>query len=332
MQSVCDEYFNALFPTNSSIDNEIFIAKDCVNNSAKLTLFIFWLLIWIIMLIWSGSKTAKDLIDNRWSWNNRRGIYLITSIMSVCQILLYIIYLAGFHNKVKYFVLALIPFMARLNISVLLRAWFQTISDRYTEESIRIIKLVFKIADNAMNILSGVSCFVCFLVGPMVAYPDKPELINWFYIFGISLSSVSGFTSCILMIVVGMKLKALCHVDNIIKSQNNDLEILGKKISFVIFVAFGCIGLQFGIIIIPIWMIWDLYGVFYFHFTLNEFGIFLSGFLTMFLFTKFGKILGVSTNTSENSSKPEIVMPPKFSFTVEEMTTRVSPDEMFANI
>jgi len=328
----CDEYFNPLFPQNFSKDNELFIAKDCVHNSAKLTLFIIWLLVWIVMLSWAGGKIVLDFIDRRLSWNNRRSVSLITFFMAVCEIFLYSIYLMGFHNKVKYFVLAIVPFLARLNTSVLLRAWFQSISDRYTEKSIRITKIVFKIADNGMNILSGVSCFVCFLVGPMVAYPDNPELVNWFYIFGISLSSVSGFTSCILMIVVGIKLKALCHVDNIIKVQNNDLEILGKKISFVICVAIGCIGLQFGIIIIPVWMIWDLYGVFYFHFTLNEVGIFLSAFLTMFLFTKFGRILDVSTNSSDNSSKPEIVDGAKFSFTVEDMTNPVSLEEMFEKI
>ena len=323
----CDEYFSVFSLNAWSQGNEIFITNECIHNGVKLFFFSVWLLVWIGLFCWSLGKIIRDVVKKRWSWNSRRKVYLITLTMAIGQILIYSAYLAGFHQREKYLAYAIAPVLARFNGSIVLRAWFKTISDCYTQESTTRIKFYFKLANDCMDVLALLIWLSCSTVGLMVSYPN-PENVNWFYIFGIGLSSINGFGTCVLLIVAGNRLKTLCQPNEMLQNEDGKLQELSNKIRKIGIVAWGCIGLQFAIIVIPVWMVGDLFGIFYFHFILNETGIFLAGFLMMFLFTKFGKALGASSDhiTRSGSGMTKIDPPPPpspggFTFTVEQLTT-----------
>lgn len=301
--SSCDSHFTLSNLTSSSYGNENFIIDECISNWAKFGLFSLWFILWFIAFLWSLYVLYVEVRKTGFKWDLRKKIYVFTIISTFFELIAIILYITGLQTPIRYFIFAVPLQSVRMVVSWSISAWFQT-SMSITRNTNERLQKMFKISIIVMDVITAVLTISCCIVGPMVAFSNgDANQVNWFYSIRTSVTSFIGTCICLLIHFVGGELVRVCQRDEVIKGKDTEedrIERLLGRLKTLIKTANQCLPGQLVLIFFPFWMWANLYGVFWFQFTFNEFNLLLSVVIMAWLFKEEGKNFGVSSGSSHS--------------------------------
>lgn len=331
---MCDEVFSAYNYGNWSYETEIFVTPYCVPNLFKLIIFIIYLLIWIAMTLWIAKIFLKKIFDK---WILKKILNFIALIISFFQVGTYVCFLFGWEGFPRYLVYFVGPFLIRIGYSLLITAWFKAfMSGKFLNSKMNIFsgyKLVFNFSLRVLDFITVGNTIACMIVGPMVSIGMNDTNVNWFYSFFIAFTSFVGMIICILIIVVGGKLLSLFASDDEEQIQpDQKLEDIKYKLTKIISLAKQCLPQQILFSFLPIWMIGDLQGIFYFHFIFYEPSVILSAFLLAWITTEGAGRWSVKTKSDSGKQVITDENSKNFSYDVKELNSISKHSEIQSEI
>lgn len=300
----CDQIlFTVRNLTGTSYANENFITNFCVSNLAKLIIFSLFLVMWFCALVWSLLTLYFEIVTVGFKWDLRKKIYTLTIISTVAEFISFLFYFFSIQSAVRYLFYSIAPQLTIVVISLSLKAWFET-SINITFNTDERFQRSFTTALIIINVIMVTLTLSCCIIGPMVSFSSGNSYqVNWFY--AIRTSGLSFISICIIFLIrfTGKKLVKACTGQHSELVQNSEkVKKLLEKLRILIKISTLCLPTQV-FILTPIWMIWDLYGIFWFHFTINEINLFMAVTIMMWTIKIGGSRFGLS---SDFSSSPPV--------------------------
>jgi len=310
--SNCSQLFSIYDLDSSTIENEFFHTDTCINNKFKISIYIIYLFLWVILFLWTLFVLINNCIVTHFKWSIVKLLYILIAFVSLSGVITYCLFLAGIQHFARFLVLPISAIFIRYACAILVRTWFNA-SLGLTGRTNHKLKKQFEISSNILNYTVYVIYAVCFVIGPMIsASQNNYILLNWFYILGVSLPGVDNGLMCVIVYFVTRKLVELCKTEDGITS--DEVTEFAEKMLFVnrVSIVYACFeGLY---VLLPLWMLrqpYGLSGVFYFHFFVFEMIIYSASFTVFWSITKKGKMLGLITTKHNDHSKisdPKIVL------------------------
>ena len=320
---MCQQYFSLGNLSGSSQETESFLTTLCVANQFKLTVFIFWLVVYSISILWIISHIVEEIKKRGWLLNLRMIVFLCSLTAYLGQLISYLLFIfppssSSMLSSGRYIVFAIAPLAIMVTYYFCLKAWFDTVINSSLNHKVDNIRLVFNLLSTTGLIIPLISIASCYIIGPMVSIEfGRTDLLNYFYLFRLSGSFMSGLNTCAMILYIGHRFLAIhaesagvrmdsFRVDGFRKdgaAANMDAEMsqLITNLKLVIRSAKFNFVFQLILIFIPLWLLADAYGVFYFHFTINELMMLLATSMMSLALNKRASLFGLSSH-SHNSS------------------------------
>jgi len=271
----CEQYFTALNYTSSSYANENFITDECISNLAKFILFMTYFTLLFISLLWTLTTIFFEVKRVGWKWDLRKQCYILAAAAMASEIISFFFYFFSIQLSIRYFIYATDPQLTFIAVTLLIRARFKSSIEITFNTDNKFQKLFYNhlvIINIFMAILTISSC----IIGPMIAFTRQNWYqVNWFYAVRTSGYGIVSVSSLILSLYTCKKLIQACDQSSMVTvNTNQNVNIILMKLRIIIKLCYLCLPSQI-FILTPVWMIWNLYGIFWFHFTVNEFNLVL---------------------------------------------------------
>jgi len=332
----CHEHFSVYNLYNSSsLGNEQFITTDCIDNRVKFSLFVINIILYSGILICGLYLLCESLltvtVSKRVSVSvntnvksvsqttccphvsigrNQTGsltykdyTYILISIASLFQIITHVMYICGIAHPARYVVypIAIIILIGCATMHV--KIWYKILASVCAD--VTITSQLGKKLDRQLitiNTLIIISTVLFVIIGPIVFY-DNHNIVNWCYVINVSTVAIIIIIFNMVLYSVASKFLDVMNVrtSDTISINTNRQSLLNfvDRLKMIMFAAkFGSLNLII-MIFIPLWMLADLKGVFYYHLTLVQMS-YIAGFIFQLRFaTRFRE--GKSTNTGSGS-------------------------------
>jgi len=295
----CGNTFNIWQLLATSYGNENFVTSQCNANWVKFIPFFLYLITWSYITIWSSHIFISEILKHKNSFDLRRRIYLLTVIAAAFELCSICLVMAGVQHWVRYLIYV-VPLQAvRTVVSWSINAWFDTtVAITHGVDDKTIVK--FKRIMQVMDITTAVMHISCCVIGPVVAYHNGYyTMVNWFYSIRTCVTSLIGVCVCLLIRQVGNKLHAACMPDDaeMVQQDTKTTELM-HRLKFLIKIANNCLPSQILFSFFPFWMLADLYGAFWFQYTINEFNLALSVAIMAWLVKEKGDSMGFHSGST----------------------------------
>lgn len=295
----CGQVFDIFQLSATSYGNENFVTTECIANRAKMIPFTIYLLLWSAASIWSLYVFGWEMRKRKNVFDLKRRIYLLTVIACLCETCSIALVMAGVQHWFRYLVYTVALQSVRTVVSWSLTAWFDTslaIAHNVNDSTVKL----FRRTVLTIDIITWLMHITCCVIGPAVAYSYGQYLaVNIFYSIRTCLTSIIGVVVCLLIRSVGSQLHKACSPEDIdMVKPDSHTSALMQRLKFVIKVASQCLPGQILTSFYPIWMVWNLYGTFWFQYTINEFMLLLSVVIMAWLIKENGSSFGISGDTS----------------------------------
>lgn len=250
---------------DSSQVYEIFITNECISNTFKGVVFLLSTLLYGSIWLLSDYLLIKDFIDRRTGTCLRKLVYLTVWLGSLTSTVLYIMFLTGSHSLMRYIVSAVPNMTQRAYGTLMSLAWFETVRNIDRNQYDR-LRLPFRICVHTFDLLI-VIVNVVYVVG-MVTNQGEPGLVNRYFVFHIMSVSLLSILSCLCSIIIGKRLIKLCKPDpEAVAISSVLVEKFCQQVSKTIRYFISMIILQIPLVLLPIWLIYDLHYYYYVYFT-----------------------------------------------------------------
>jgi hypothetical protein len=284
----CQDYFSIHALSNSSLSNEIFSTSECINNKLKLACFTINIIVYFTAMIYSiylfrksqslsSSLSSPPSSTFKSKLSVKSYICLLVIFGSICNVITNVIYIIGVINSIRNLIFSGALSSLVLSITLLLRSWLKvTITVNCKICAIIDILLV------GLNISIFVSNLVCVKIG-MIVYQHDQNIVNWLYVINVSTNMLFlTIFSVILLIICDRFLNAIVPC---IELDSNDLSLthMSNKLRFLVKIVKFNLPIITIMIFIPLWMLIDLKGIFYYHFSVIQI-FYIMGYMCQFMF------------------------------------------------
>lgn len=275
---MCDNRFLLTNLSGSSYANENFITNECISNWVKFGIFLFWIVVWSCSWLWIVSITFLEIKKSGIELNLRKKIFFLSVLGSSAALTSHIILFLDIQISLRYFFFAIYPWVAGYGTNVVMSAAFNSAIEIMLKNDREKLKNRFQIAVYVVDAITAFIVIVFFIIGPITAYSlGNWYLVNIFYIIRNCSVSFVVFLFCAIIWYATKSLTAACHLDaedvSTIDNQNRQkINDLVKRINvFNFFCNYGTLPIKIILFfMIPIWQIWDLYGIFWFQFIIDD--------------------------------------------------------------
>jgi len=302
----CYQQFSVYQLDDFSIESEFYHTDNCLSNKLKISIFTFYLILWTILLFWITVVLINNCIVTQFKMTLVKLLYAILIFGAMGGVCSHALFLSGVQHFAKFLVLPVSSFCVRWAIGLLLFPWFKTSLGFTVTPDNEMVKK-FTIFVNFLNIICYLVYLICFMIGPMIADSQKNySLLNWFYVFGVSLSGIDNFAICLIVFYVTKKIVELCTTD--MDTVSDDVKHFCQKMSLLNKISIFCLSFETVFIILPFWMFdsrnspYGLTNIFYFHFLVYENAMFCGIFVIFCMVSKKGSMFGFNTSKNGDSS------------------------------
>jgi len=312
----CELVFSVHQLNASSYINENFILSQCMPNTTKLAVFSISVLIWLCILVFTSYLLAKEL-TNKTLTNNRltssfrssdsssfkSKVYLLIMIAAVGELCSYGLMMSATQNPVRYLIYAISQQCIRIPINRMSLRKFNTalatVNDNVGINDSKNLKRKFEICIRIRDSCTALVTLSCCIIGPIISYHyGNYVAVNWFYAIRMSATNVVAVILSSISIYTGNNLIRYCSgeitdgvVDNVLKSTSSNVKI--AKILLVKRVIFSFFFLR---------MIWNLEGVFWYHFVFYQLGLVIAVSYSLWTLTRRGLTLSLDLPVSDEPS------------------------------
>jgi hypothetical protein len=334
----CKESFSAYELSDSSLSVEQFITTECIDNRVKFACFVINIIIYSDILIYSlylFFRSRQLALTPLFSRKISVKDYTCLSITVSClfNVIVNITYLVGVTHYARYLLYPVALTILLFSVTILLRTWFRVISATKGPQYARLIKLL-DILLFSINICMFVSNLICVIIGPIV-YRNDHTMVNWFYVMSTTTIMIVLVVFSVLLIVICYKFLETMNAE--FSGKQSKLSRLSNKIQVLIKIVKLNLPSMCIMVFEPLWMLADLKGIFYFHFSIIQM-FYIVGYICQFMFVINGKTNTSSTSSSYTNKESKGSKNSKdskaakngsklFSFTVEQMIQDTKVDD-----
>lgn len=306
---MCDNHFSLNNLSSSSYANENFITDECISNWVKFIIFSFWIAAWSCTWLWFIFVFIQEVRVKGCDFNLKKRVFLLSILAASSAVVANILMLLDIQNSIRYLFYAIYPWVLAFVVCRILLAVFNSAIQIAFKENYNEVKSRFQFYITFMDFLSATIVIVSFIIGPMVSYSyGEYSLVNVFYI--VRISSVA-FLVILFCALIRNATNTLTNVCSLAKEDNpminshtrNTVITLVRRLNvfnnFCLYIVFPMqVILLFSL---PVWQIWDLYGVFWFQYIINELVYYVAINIIVWVLKENTRGIGLSGSSNERS-------------------------------
>jgi hypothetical protein len=272
----CNPNFLIWNLTDASVTNEDYVTEECINNTVKLGVFSTLVILWCFVTCFIVYLSVDEYCTSGRGQPHsplRKRLHSLHIIASLGELISMVMILLGVTSEIRYIFYAIGPYFNCVCNTLCFHAWYKSLVVYSNDIDNRLTNVINRLI-YSVNIYYFIVVMSLTIIGPCITYSNGDyNTLNWLFVIRTSLGSVVGIVQCLLIIIVGKKFICVCEEQGL---ANNTKYVLNKLAKVVDIISYIILPLQFILLFAPIWMIWNLHGVFWFRFIVYEFGMLFS--------------------------------------------------------
>jgi hypothetical protein len=303
----CEPVFSIYNLSASSIENEVFITTQCMQNSVKFALFFGNLFLWSILGIWLVVLLCSDFVRTGRTVNLRKKIYCYCIASTIFEIIGAALNLGSVTHVARYFIYGPSQVFVRRAVHLSIIAWSDAIGAISHDKNIPPLLRKSKIYIYTIEIIMLIACIGIGIIASMVQYQHIEDYLysfNLTYLIFIDLINVYGTANAIIMAVLSKKLAKLCRsTDDMGVGSKENME-MSERLNTMSFFTVSFIPFEFGLCLLPLWLLspHGLNNISYYYYIGYKFPTLFGAFIMPWAVTKRGSMFGLLSNHSHNTS------------------------------
>jgi len=228
-----------------SVENESWISEHCVSNTLKATVFLVYLVVYIVwILAFSAALIRLWIKDHRITMPIEVFTWLL--IGSLCGLIKMVVFLNGVNSRWKYLLFPIPMISVFWGVSDIFISWGRVLESTY---NLGAIKDHFSTYQEKIFLLFRVwlviGAVTLFGIGPIASF-SKPLIFNWFFSVGFCHQTMVGGVTIVAIIGYGNRLLKKLDIwkqeSQFIDSEKiREMEILVSRIKVIMKFAYMCI-------------------------------------------------------------------------------------------
>jgi len=274
----------------------------CVSNRYKMSMFIVWILVYLVAIGWIISLIYDEIRKRGWSLNLRMTVFICSLVGYIGELLSQFLFLFSVQSSGKYIIFAIAPTTVAITYYFATRAWFSTVINSNMEIDKNNIRWIFYCMATTGVFIPTIYITVCYVVGPIVSIETGHlEYLNIFYLTRLSGSYMSGLNTAVMLTFIGHRFIDLyAPVLESDIAADPEMTKLISNLKYVMGTARPNLIIQPILVLIPFWLFGGAHGVSYFQFTVNELFMLLATTMMSVALNKRASIFGLSSHETNS--------------------------------